>query len=506
MPLVNTKSNLCLSQVFFLILCLVLAAEQVFTSSIENTNKYQPTADEIELGVAVQTLRCYGQLVQESKSLRILALGGSNTARIKEQGGWGHVLDDVLRAAALPVVSTIEVFVGGIGGCDPSCFYGEHTVTFPFEPKPIDQWPNVVILEFAVNCMPKWACTQNLNNLVQSLKERWAAVGLPPPGFMLLELFKLEWAVRSYDLSLEDKLQLLSAASDFSAFPITGLQFNKGTGGGVYLNAFARFHAYPLISLADALYPAFTRYFLDHNSTVCSGRCIFPFFDEDGGHISPLGAEFLAKELFVPFFRRVINTVSSDPRKTHCHLYDKEVHMFPPQAGHGKVLMSWWAFGRTGPGEYVNRLAFIAVNSTEWSFMKPAKEHDDPHRWCYGSTVQGSTARFHFVAHAPKCSHPHKCTIHVHYLSSWNTSLIGDGSCELYRIRSDHTTRKPIGQPMALPGNVIDGQAVYGTVLQAAPNISNILPHPGEYVVECTNHSGQGRLVCIGGINLNWQE
>jgi hypothetical protein len=103
---------------------------------------YDPTSEEIERGLLIKPTSCWGTILREQKSIRVLALGGSNTAGSKSKSDdpifkWKYpeLLDEAFRKLRLPGSYVINE---GVGGTIPEYNVG---ITWKFEHQlPPDEW------------------------------------------------------------------------------------------------------------------------------------------------------------------------------------------------------------------------------------------------------------------------------------------------------------------------------------------------------------------------------
>ena len=180
---------------YFLILFLLVKfistkyyLQQSESLDIHNLNFELPTEEEIKRAVVVNAPSFWGQDVRETKSLRILLLGGSNTRHGDYAMSLKNGIEMLMNQSI--IASNSYVLNEGLGGPGPAGFY---SAVFQFEEKWIvSHWPNVVILEFSVNSVPTWPeCALRLDNLIHILRTRWKTKGLIPPSFLILDLFRV---------------------------------------------------------------------------------------------------------------------------------------------------------------------------------------------------------------------------------------------------------------------------------------------------------------------------
>lgn len=175
---------------------------------------------------------------------------------------------------------------------------------FRFEKLSPEHWPNVVILEFTVNCQVSWDCVRALDKLIHIIEQKYHGENLAAPAFIILELLRVTVPQPDAAMSAEDRVRALSAHADERNGEYDS-DFNRGTHGGFMQNAISRFYGHAFISNADVLYPAYTRQLLDSNCTTQ-----FPYLHPYPNlHATELGHRLLAKSLIFPFLVSQMETL-----------------------------------------------------------------------------------------------------------------------------------------------------------------------------------------------------
>jgi hypothetical protein len=362
-----------------------------------------------------------------------------------------------------------------VGGASPALFFGK---AFRFENLPPERWPNVVILEFAINCQISWECVKQLDVLIHIIEQKYHSESLSAPSFIILELLRMTVPLPEVDMSVEDRVKALSLHSQGMEEKGYEPDFNRGTHAGFMLNALSRFYGHSYISNADVLYPAYTRHMLDSNCST-----YFPYIHPPtNSHATEFGHKFLADSIIFPFLLAqmeidtvltkesiavasppsTINSVATDNNigdskdSTHdeCSLYThKDIKFFSPSAySHNGILMQWDAWGLNQGEKQERTFDHLIVTDPKWAYIRI---HDRDNNQCYGSYVKDAVVDLRIRAPST-CSLSTPCSLNVHTLNSWNMSYIGDASCVLYATNpKDGTLLQQIGEEVILKGNVI---------------------------------------------------
>ena len=420
-----------------------LGIEDSVTASIH------PTADETSRAVAFKPPASWGIHLREQKNIRLLTLGGSNTAGnlFGQSAGFVPYLTEYLKTN---VSEHSYIINEGRSGCTPDCFYGK---VFDFESMPVKRWPNVVLLEFCANLNePDWYPAREMDTLVRSLNYKWQSRDLPLPEYVILELnafwyifpsgsgsgFKMENPEMTKGVLNHLGDALSSGGKDHPP------GFNRGCQSCAAIEQFARFHAYPLISWQDAAFPAFLRYLTSERYNSSVKYLDWPYM-WDPAHLSLLGWSFFIQNVIGPFFveqmqPRVGGEVQ--PASIYSHVYPFDLHMFNPSPIPSELAV--WSTSWGSPKR-------IKSNTLKGIIHRPANhtrhQHTQagwmmqtaPHRLarfphdvghvCYGSSSASDTATF-FLRAPDACKQD--CTLVVSTLHSWNASYIGNLKCSLW--------------------------------------------------------------------------
>ena len=139
---------------------------------------FYPSDAEIERGYVIKADSSWGARIRKDNSLRIACFGGSNTDR---SISYVFVLQKLL--ASLKVnQSSSYVYNLGLSG------QGPRLKTFYFMIDPVETWPNVIILEFAVNTCG-WNGALEVDKFIYFINSRYEGKNVLPPYVLLLNMY-----------------------------------------------------------------------------------------------------------------------------------------------------------------------------------------------------------------------------------------------------------------------------------------------------------------------------
>lgn len=437
--------------------------------------------EEIKQGIAVFPHKSWGVNIRREKSARIVAIGGSNTAD-------GHYVNALEKYLKVHISNSSYVLNEGISGCDGPTFFGRH---FPsFERLDSTLWPNIVILEFAINLSGD--VNKFYETLIHSLIYKWTSKGIGPPSFLILNVFKLN--------NLHKYASSLPTAADRIAFINNGnlnltsteAMINRGCEKCPEILEFAHTFSIPVWSWVDAAFPACIRYFIGSATNSSISNPPSWHLSNDLAHFSEEGAEFFVSNIAGPFLleqsrpRRMEHESSSIWSGNYGFELRLTSGIIPIQEM--VAFYSSW-----GPEKKINTLEVVVVeppscsNCSMWSFSKvphrrhlPGKDHI-----CFGSASENSVAEFHIVAIPRKpseflCNQSTSgyCSIVISSIHSWDTSYIGNLSCSVF-----HDSKELY--EVFIDGNRNDR----GGRIQSTSPVSTVLyanaSHEEKYTVKC---------------------
>ena len=467
----------------------------------------EPTDDEWARGAhsLVHPPLSYGTQFRREGAVRLVALGGSNTAQREglvctespaprgerlyvSDVGYVQFLDAFLKAQ---VSSDSYAMNEGRAGRGPRDYVGN---VLAFEGLPLAQWPNVLLLEFAVNCQEKadWTTARDLDALVRSMRRKWSDRGLASPEFLFFELFTVEWLVNRAAALPEDRLAQINNISLHLEWSPTGsIGFDRGVSGSLQITTFARFYAIPLLSWADVAFPSWLRHWVGPGY-VNSTNQLWALCATDGTHLSLRGQELAATRLLGGFFLDQLRSRNGEAprrrRSNDSHIYDVDLHLFAstPEEFTVARFTSWGLQPNTTTAPVrqqhntVNTLAPTVLRpptSPSFQFMHAPhrRQHVDTGHTCLGSSEPGAEAHF---AVPVACTAP--CKVLVSTLHSWNSEYVGNVACGLVHA----VTR-------AVIANVTIAGAVDGTgsrMKQWTVPMSTVVKtdvSPGNYTLQC---------------------
>lgn len=501
------------------------------TSDYLNISFEHPSLEEAQLGLTFPAPSFWGNRIRERKSVRIVLFGGSNTAN-RPDWTYANRLKHTItaRAAAGKLDATSYVENEGYSGHTPLAMIHKR---FAFQDKyPKDLWPNIVSLEFSVNN----GFPTRMDQLIHVMNHLYSSRGLKKPSFMILDFF---YSGQFYEngehykptqsaypgdgyfslpfVSIDDEVKKFRPPVDDKQQYINSKGFNRGNRIGDQIASVARFYGIPMLSLVDATFPAFTRYFINSVSSPGSENHWnqrFPF-SLDGVHMSSLGCSFFVNEVLLPFLdAELAKPSSSDVDRDW--IFDYDIRMFPAQVyatpGTIATYSSW------GSGD--NHLESIVMRTDGWEFVSTRHHEDDHGHICYGSNTQASDdtpARFMLSYSASTCKPTSTCGLEIGYVHSWDASYIGDTVCNVFPNLLDQHRSTYIANynnPLLPDGGYrISGNTVHGVpVTDTTVHIHHLTQKlvNGTYLLECrkennvqlANSSAKGRLSCFAEVNL----
>jgi hypothetical protein len=447
-----------------------------------------PTDEEFERGMVVKPPVSYFQAFAGEKSIRWLALGGSNTVG----SDYAPRMKERLESLAKENDFEFIYWNGGVSGMGPTL------QRFVFEDLPANKWPNFVTLEFGMNTA-NFETVQSLDELLQYIEYKWQQKGARIPAYLILELWRIrqlyKWDLPGWAYPMEDRNACSNEEIAFNenvtktlSPPVTfgpnDEAFNRGMPMGLYHHAVARFYRIPLLSGQDAFWPSFVRYYMHHVS--CSQ---WPFIHKDGCHISRYGGQTYIDKIVAPFLqtylvpvaisqllkgKSVTKTISgmsihsqpssassfvkvtvttgpTDGRVSDYPEITPFVRMFPRLAPQSLTIRFSKALWGTS-SELMDFLdnVFYADDAFGLQYLQ---RHEGSHNHrCYGATgVHSKGANIFFylpissvmsddiVTSQEKVKNIFYSVV-LGYLHSWNTSYVGDIECRMLQTNLSQPT------------------------------------------------------------------
>jgi hypothetical protein len=422
--------------------------------NLSNIDYYQPTAEELERAVSVSPPSYWGKDIfmdQKNASIKVLAIGGSNTAADQ----YVHFLGVSLRKVFSPD-SYVEN--GGMAGTGPI------RRKFAFETAmPVDRWPNVIILEYAINCRHGWECVQDLEMLIAFMNDKYVQRKLPLPHYIIFELLDLQsyylnWEFEHTGFNFKEECDDIVIENNPMVSVLTppffdpnhkGQGFNHGDQKGPFISTLANFYRYPMISIANSMWPSFVRYYQTHLN--CS---MWPYSHDGRMHLSTWGFQYVVDNIFTPFFVnrqkyfQLLQYELPEEEKTkrlkemeRTEYADKVGKMFPLTSSFykvGGIIGEWSSWGHQQ--NTLDEFLLGGPGGKEFSFKPVNEQHDDGGHICYRS--ESPLAVFRTLLPLPEryfwdlASHLQNnvvVTLSLEMIHSWNKTFIGDLSCQVYQ-------------------------------------------------------------------------
>lgn len=447
---------------FIWMLLLVLVKQLLFVVALQD---FDPTASESNLYLAVSPKQSWGNQMRRQKNMRILLLGGSNSV--------GCCCDKsfpVIVAANFSRNSNSYLLNHAISGSRPYFFIGK---TYDFESWPNSSWPNIVLLEFSLNSWVGWSTALEIDNLIYLLLEKWELVGLPPPDVVFLELFSagdLYNTIKEKDDTRENRIKLLNSVQlSPSDANYKSVIFNQAQ---TYIDAVARYYSYPVLSVRNTWWPAFSRFYIKNSVTK---RWPYLF---DRVHASCIGHEYIANNIILRFLLDQMIKIQPDDDST---TMKDELRMFP-QSLYWNLIKNWPLWGLAAANNtHISMFQSIIKPAVGWDFtyLDNGRHKFNGGHDCYGSRGENHAIATFKIKVPSKC---HKlCTIGISYLHSWNTSYIGDVIC---RLHSADNNKHKVKSNVTITGSVFNGVTMKATYPEETRFSSSVAD--GLYTIKCS--------------------
>ena len=316
-----------------------------------------------------------------------------------------------------------------MAGRQPDFFCHER---FQFEDYENKKWPNLVILEFSMNCDIDWVCAKDTDRLIHTINNKYSFRNLELPAYMFIDINKIAHVLLPFQFNRTNTAQ--DRIDRMNSLNVGSYSFNKGAVARSFLMALALFYGYPMLSFGEATFPAFTRHFIAHDldfelkmNEPNDFKNRWPY-TADGTHLSSTGATYLADKIMRPFFINEFNKYDPEkvPKDQKRSCYNFDLKMFPSDNYKMTTISHWSSWGDRG-----NTLLKLFKNDTDqWKYQSLIR-HSIGHT-CYGTNVPNATLFIDFDIPKFCKTNPEGCLLRVGYIHSWNTSYIGDADFEFY--------------------------------------------------------------------------
>ena len=300
-------------------------------------------------------------------------------------------------------------------------------------------------------------------------------VNLPPPDIVFLELFstQLYYRLNGIPDDRENRIDLLNSLTseypDQNANDKLSVNINPRE---VFVDAVARYYSYPVLSVRNTWWPAFTRFFIENSF---SKRWPYLF---DHVHATCVGHEYIAHNVILRFLReQMAKSCSEDGDDSNTSHSNSSIRMFP-KSSYSKVLQMWSLWGlRPNNNSHISSFKRIVEPVGGWEFTYLDNGHHKIHDGhdCYGSRGENGLMATFKIPVPSKCQ---SCAMHISYLHSWNQSFVGDVRCHLYSA-----DRQPISN-VTITGNTYRGVAMRATLPEEIKFPSPVAG--GIYEVKCS--------------------
>lgn len=471
-----------MSAAIFAAMCLLLFALAISLLLSVGGSLSDPTPEEIQLGFEVPPPLSWGHQARTQNSMRVLSIGGSNTAACVNFGGYVDNLRNAVKEGDIKNDSAFKnssiVINYGFSGFGPSIYTGKK-MAFE-ETTPVALWPNIVIVDCSVNMSPDAEGTiRELDKLVQFLAWKWHGRGLPTPDILFYNMPHLKNLYRMLEEKpMEDRKDREAYVAQYSF--IRDVFVNDET-----IRQFAKHYHFPVVSFGNATYAAGLRHFVEFGSMT---KPKWPYSD-DGIHMSCLpgnGTRFGREKLLVPFFRAVMAPRQSNVDNKLVD-YGVTVDRLVPS---GPLLIETVSYFAGLNAHSTNDLEEAFLSHSEWRRIQ--LNHGE---YCIGS--RNASAVGEATVFIPSdCTKERGCRLQLTFLRSWNVSYVGNASCSVHY----HPNRDHAG--VRLTSLHIDGQEGNQKATIPVKSEFDVNVTAGHHTIKCVNLI-QDRLSCMFGIHVN---
>lgn len=435
-----------------------------------------PTPDEIKKGFEVLPSKEWGAQARLQNSMRILCIGGSNTANSELNAGYVDLLHRDLKNGNIKSDPLFQnrswALNNALSGMGPSAFIGRK---YGFELGDTSLWPNIVIVDCSVNTAypePELEFRQ-LDSLYNSMVWKYHQRNLTAPDFMFYNMPHLK--------ILYNEAPVLSTLEERETYIRSYPSLKWVFLADETIRQFSRRYGFPVISWGNATYDAAMRH--DANSSsMTKPRWKYCM---DGLHMTmPLGTTFGMVNLLRPLLKQAMTYRSDDTVVDLSIGVQRVMSPIPLQIEE----LSYFVEGRRSRWHELTE-AIFNEGSTQWKILRP--NHPS---YCYGSVNASDVGEVRFVAPG-ECS-GQGCRVQLTFLHSWNSSYVGNTSCSLHY----HQHKGHVG--VHLSTILINGQSECGTVTipvksEFAANVTE-----GLHSIKCINLF-QGPMSCMIGVHVN---
>ena len=438
------------------------------------------TDKEIKAGYVVKAPESWGRQSRHQNSMRILCIGGSNTAT----GYYSGYLHEYLQSN----VSNSEYFRlnsyalnRGVSGHSAMSFVGK---MYDFEYNSTSTWPNIVVIDTSVNFNYRRIVHKEvplvLESLVKSIEFKFKLHSLEVPDFLFFNMPHLIEMIAAANVrkSIPERQQFLDNYDNLT---------EAGSSLSLQIISFAQHYHLPVLSWHEAMLPAAQRYFISSNDSYNVRS--WPYI-EDAIHMSPLGAQWGVKNLLVPFLREAM--------KARKEIQPLEVpRLYPPRSTLVEVA-SYQAFWMDVNPLLMLQNAIVkkglsTATSPDYWDMVPLRHNEE----CYGSSVKDSQGELQFQV-PTHCSTKLSCRVQVSFIHSWNDSYVGNTSCTLSKLESPRKRGILLGgEPL-----FINGQAGVESHTFSIKSVFNANVSEGLHSIRCTTLVSN-RLSCVHALDVN---
>eukprot|EP01034_Spumella_vulgaris_P024321 gene24321-30643_t len=268
--------------------------------------------------------------------------------------------------------------------------------------------------------------------------------------------------------------------------------FNRGSVQNMYINEFAKFYNYPVLSFGDVAFPSFVRHFTSSGVPYS----IDPWsLSTDGSHLTVRGCHFVVDKIFRSFLQKVHehHHAMSDQKMSSMLenmniTYGFDLHMFQPDVVKKIIdVIKFTASPASSGGETASSTTDSSSNNThtlqsiakvnkDFAFTSTLRFTDG--LTCYDSTKRNGNALFEFTL-------PSTCTVPA-------------APCSVYLTSYHSTPDTQIGSQIDLEGDIKLSND-HGAVPIETEIIKEV--GAGKYMVRCVNLEAD-KHTCISAVTV----
>lgn len=423
-------------------------------------------------------------------------------------GGRGDVLCIEIRYVTFLQENIGRIFPDGVANRSQLSYvinrgisaHGPEIEHFAFEDElPVDEWPNLVTLEFSLNINGGVKSQKEIDEVIYYINRKYERRNVLPPRYLFLDFWRAKDYYNKTDgCIVQDKDELLNT-----------IRYTRGTATPPAIRTspgveeIARFYGYPLIGTRELFWDVFFEYYITH------GQCLqrptkdkpplcWPMQD-DCVHLNCYSGRLVSNVVILPLLMNEIVKYKQSGRLdnplddcTYTDRHSAAVKMFPEDTYSDYDILSQveiWSIsphdvvqGCDGFSFHTNKTSHICIldRNEGWHYSGTAGHFDGLHDTLSSSAAQYSSIVFG-VAVYDQGDPSKNVRIHldIDYLVSWNTAVFGEMECIFHNQGLNESETRFLLLP-----NKCDGELVTSTGM-CTIRLPVELKHNQFYRLEC---------------------